>query len=135
MLPKNLPWKLITLLGLIELTRPLLKITGQLAGFEITPTTTYILTAITAVIWVAVVVVRKVKKPVHTLAMAGAVYAVASIALAVVIQLFPHMADPQAKIPLLLTVGLVASLLFNVAYGALLGVIAQLITSALGRKR
>lgn len=132
---KSLPWELITTLGLVGLIRPIVKIIGDVAGIPIPPLVTYILTFAIAATWIAVVIMYNVKKPMYVLAGAGAVYAIASIALAVVIQLgIPSMADPEAKLHLLLTVGFVGSLVFNVVYGAFLGVLAEVI-SVVGKNK
>lgn len=125
---KQLPWKLIIILGLIGLIRPVAKIIGDIVGYSIPPIGTYALTAAIAILWIAAVVKLKVKQPIHTLACVGAVYAMGSIAMAVIIQLsIPALSDSEANIPVLLTVGLIASTLFNMVYGALLGVIASIL--------
>lgn len=132
---KNLPWKIVVILGLIALIRPALKTIGSFAGFEVTSTVTLIITAAVAVIWVGVVVAKRLREPVLTLAAAGAVYALVSIFSAVVIQtIFPDSSD-EASIPVLLTAGLVGSVMFNVLWGGLLGCVAYLVLKVTKRAR
>lgn len=132
---KQLPWKIVVLLGLIALVRPALKTVGSFAGFEVTPTVTLIITAVTAVIWIVVAVLKRFHDPVFALAAAGAVYALASILSAVVIQtIFPESSD-EASVQVLLTAGLIGSLMFNILWGGLLGFIAYLILKVTKRTR
>ena len=84
------------------------------------------ITAAIAVVWIGIVVKLNVKKPVLVLAASGAVYAVLSIAMAVIIQVVaPDLGDEDAKIAVLLTAGLIASTIFNIVYGAFLGLVAS----------
>jgi len=128
----QLPWRLVLALGLLALVRPIIKIFGEVFGYSVSPVATYIITAAIAVIWISIMVALKVKKPILVLAMSGAVYAVLSIAMAVVIQLIvPDLGENEAKIPVLLTAGLVATTIFNFVYGAFLGLIASMIQKVL----
>ncbi len=121
----SISWPLIISLGLLALVRPIIKIFGDVFGYEVAPEATIAISAAIAVVWIAAVVLLKVKQPIITLALSGAVYAVSSIAMAVIVQLsFPNLVSEEAKLSVLLTAGLVASTLFNLVYGAFLGLVA-----------
>jgi hypothetical protein len=120
---RQLPWKLIFILALIQLTRPIL----STAGFfdNVRPQGPVIATALIALIWVGATVIGNVREPVKVLAMAGATYAVIGIAMAVFLQtFFTWSAEETASIPLLLTAGLIGGIVINVIWGALLGFVA-----------
>ena len=93
-----------------------------------------IATALIALIWIGVVVIGKVGEPVKVLAMAGATYAVIGIAMAVFLQaFFTWGPEETASIPLLLTAGLIGSIVVNVTWGGLLGFVATGIKKAVRR--
>jgi hypothetical protein len=120
---RNLPWRLIFILALIQLTRPILSTAGVFDGIR--PQGPIIATALIALIWVGVAVVGKVKEPVKILAMAGATYAVIGVAVAVFLQIFfTWSPEETASIPLLLTAGLMGGIVVNVVWGAFLGLVA-----------
>lgn len=124
----QLPWLLILSLGLFALIRPVVKVFGDVFNYDVSPTATIIITVVIAAVWIGIVVKLKVKKPVIVLALSGVAYAVLSIAMAVAIQfLVPDLGDDEAKIPVLLTAGLVATTVFNFIYGGFLGFVASLI--------
>lgn len=123
-----LPWRLILLLGLVALIRPIIKILADFNNFEISPAITIIITSVIAAIWIGAVVIQKLRDPIITLAAAGAVYGIASIIIAVIIQsIAPESGSEEATIPFLLTIGFVATTLYNIVWGGLLGLIAKLI--------
>jgi hypothetical protein len=120
---RNLPWRLIFILALIQLTRPILSTAGVFDGIR--PQGPIIATALIALIWVGLAVVGKVKEPVKILAMAGATYAVIGVAVAVFLQIFfTWSPEETASIPLLLTAGLMGGIVVNVVWGAFLGLVA-----------
>jgi drug/metabolite transporter (DMT)-like permease len=126
---RRLPWKLIFILALIQLTRPILSTAGFFDGFR--PLGPIIATAVIALIWISVAVVENVKEPVRVLAMAGASYAVIGVAMAVFLQaFFTWSPEETASIPLLLTAGLIGGIVVNVIWGALLGLVATGIKKA-----
>lgn len=132
----TLPWKLIIALGLFALVRPLIKIFGVVWNYEVPAVVVLAITAVIALGWIGAVVKLRVSKPVVVLALSGAVYGVVSILMAVVIQLcVPDLRDSEAKIPVLLTVGLVATTVFNVIYSAILGFIAQGVQKVISKRR
>src|ERR671914_2942841 len=126
---RNLPWRLIFILALIQLTRPILSTAGVFDGIR--PQGPIIATALIALIWVGLAVVGKVKEPVKILAMAGATYAVIGVAMAVFLQaFFTWSPEETASIPLLLTAGLIGGIVVNVIWGALLEFVATGINRA-----
>jgi hypothetical protein len=126
---RRLPWKLIFILALVQLTRPVLSAAGFFDGFR--PQGPIIATALIALIWIGVAVIGNVREPVKVLAMAGATYAVIGVAMAVLLQtFFTWSPEETASIPLLLTAGLVGGIVVNVIWGALLGFVATGIKKA-----
>jgi hypothetical protein len=120
---RQLPWKLIFILALIQLTRPILSTAGFFDGFR--PQGPIIATALIALIWVGVAVVGRVREPVKVLAMAGATYAVIGVAMAVFLQaIFTWSPEETASIPLLLSAGLLGGIVVNLVWGAFLGFVA-----------
>jgi hypothetical protein len=129
---RHLPWKLIFILALIQLTRPILSTAGFFDNFR--PQGPIIATALIALIWVGVAVIGNVREPVKVLAMAGATYAVIGVAMAVLLQtFFTWSPEETASIPLLLTAGLIGGIVVNVTWGAFLGVVATGIQKAVKR--
>jgi len=129
---RQLPWKLIFILALIQLTRPIL----STAGFfdNVRPQGPIIATALIALIWIGVAVIGKVREPVKVLAMAGATYAVLGVAMAVLLQaFFTWSPEETASIPLLLTAGLIGGIVVNVIWGAFLGFVVIGIKKAVKR--
>ena len=129
---RQLPWKLIFILALIQLTRPILSTAGFFDDFR--PQGPLIATALIALIWIGVAVIGNVREPVKVLAMAGATYAVIGVAMAVFLQtFFTWSPEETASIPLLVTAGLIGGIVVNVIWGALLGFVATGISKALKR--
>jgi hypothetical protein len=120
---RQLPWKLIFILALIQLTRPILSTAGVFDNFR--PQGPIIATALIALIWIGVAVIGKVREPVKVLAMAGATYAVIGVAMAVFLQaFFTWSPEETVSIPLLLSAGLIGGIVVNVIWGAFLGFVA-----------
>jgi len=126
------PWKLIFILALIQLTRPILSTAGFFDNFR--PQGPIIATALIALVWIGVALIGNVREPVKVLAMAGAAYAVIGVAMAVFLQtIFAWSPAEAASIPLLLTAGLIGGIVVNVIWGALLGFVAVGIKKAVRR--
>jgi hypothetical protein len=120
---RQLPWKLIFILALIQLTRPILSTAGVFDGFR--PQGPIVATALIALIWIGVAVIGNLREPVKVLAMAGATYAVIGVAMAVFLQaFFTWSPEETAAIPILLTAGLIGGIVVNVIWGAFLGFVA-----------
>jgi hypothetical protein len=129
---RQLPWKLIFILALIQLTRLILSTAGFFDNFR--PQGPIIATTLIALIWVGVAMIGNVREPVKVLAMAGATYAVIGVAMAVFLQtFFTWSPEETASIPLLLTAGLIGGIVVNVMWGALLGFVASGIKKAAKR--
>ena len=129
---RQLPWMLIFILALIQLTRPMLSTAGFFDDFR--PQGPIIATALIALIWIGVAVIGKVREPVKVLAMAGATYAVIGVAMAVFLQtFFTWSPEETVSIPLLLSAGLIGGIVVNVIWGALLGFVATGIKKAAKR--
>jgi len=129
---RQLPWKLIVILALVQLTRPILGTAGLFDNFR--PQGPVIATALIALIWIGVVVIGDVREPVKVLAMAGATYAVIGVGMAVFLQaFFSWSPEETASIPLLLSAGLFGGIAVNVLWGAFLGFVAIGIRKAVGR--
>ncbi len=123
---KRLPWKLIIVLALVQLIRPILSTLGVFDNVR--PQGPIIATIVIALIWIGVMVVRKVKRPTIVLAMAGVVYAVLSIILAVLLQtVFTWSAEETIPVAVLLTGGLIGAIGANIIWGGFLGLIASLV--------
>jgi hypothetical protein len=126
---RQLPWRLIFILALIQLTRPILSTAGFFDNFR--PQGPIIATALIALIWIGVAVIGNVREPVKVLTMAGATYAVIGVALAVFLQtFFTWNPEETASISLLLTAGLIGGIVVNVIWGGLLGLVATGIKKA-----
>jgi len=126
---RRLPWKLIFILALVQLTRPILSTAGFFDGFR--PQGPIVATALIALVWVVAAVIGDVKEPIKVLAMAGATYAVIGVAMAAFLQtFFTWSPEETASVPMLLTVGLVGGVVVNVIWGALLGFVATGIKKA-----
>jgi hypothetical protein len=129
---RHLPWKLIFILALIQLTRPILSTAGFFDNFR--PQGPIITIALGAPIWIGVAAVGNVREPVNVLAMAGATYAVIGVAMAVFLQtIFTWSPEETVSIPLLLTAGLIGGTVVNVIWGAFLGFVAIGIKKAVKR--
>jgi hypothetical protein len=129
---RQLPWKLLFILALIQLTRPILSTAGFFDNFR--PQGPIIATALIALIWIGVAVVGNVREPAKILAMAGATYAVIGVAMAVFLQtFFAWSPEETVSIPLLLTAGLIGGIVVNVIWGAFLGFVAIGIKKAVRR--
>src|SRR5215204_5513377 len=128
---RHLPWKLIIILALIQLTRSILSTAGFFDNFRQGP---IIATTLIALIWIGMAVIGKVREPVKVLAMAGATYAVIGVAMAVFLQaFFTWSPEETVSIPLLLSAGLIGGIVVNVIWGAFLGFVAIGIKKAVKR--
>ncbi|MFC3741965.1 hypothetical protein [Paractinoplanes deccanensis] len=123
--------RLAIVLGVLGLARPVLSIAGAYdSGPLAKPVGPLVITALIAVVWVVVAVVRRVPNPVVTLAVAGLAYGVAAILLNWSLQ--PFLASAET-IPL---PGYAGILVFNTLQGAVLGGLAWLVRRAMpGRAR
>ncbi|NUO59928.1 MAG: hypothetical protein HOV71_25290 [Hamadaea sp.] len=122
---RRLPWPLILGLGGLALVHPLISVTGLADTFGDAVTHLSVLAAI-SVIWIAVVGLSRVERPVLTLTAAGSAYGVIELAIGGVVGVFAD--DPSTGLDLsLLGFALIPVLLTNGIWGAFTGLIALLV--------
>lgn len=117
---QHLPWRLIAALGAFALLRPFASILGLTDAWG-KPATPILLTLVITAVWVAVVVVRRVQRPLLILSLAGACYAVLVIPLSAVLSL---LLSGQLQGPVAMPLAIVPLLITNVLWGAVSGVLA-----------
>lgn len=112
-------WLLVPGLGAVALVRPLARITGATDGLG-TPAGPLLLTGLVTLVWIGVVGLGHVPRPVLTLVLAGLAYGISIIPLSAVLSialtgtLQGPVATPIAVVPILITNalgGLLAGLL------------------------
>ena len=119
----KLSWPLIAGLGSLALLWPL----TALLGFDSGAPRALILLALTAVIWIGVVGLGRVARPILTLALAGLGYAVISLVVSLIVGAGgPFGAGPQAVIGALVT---------QTLWGVVAGLIAAVVQRARGVRR
>ncbi|GAA4287035.1 hypothetical protein [Georgenia daeguensis] len=123
-------WPLVLGLGAIALVRPLARITGADEPLG-APAGALALTVLVTVVWVAIVGLGRVPRPVLTLTLAGVAYGLAVIPLSAVASttltgaLQGPVAVPFAIVPILVT---------NAAWGAVAGLLALAVRSLRGER-
>lgn len=115
-----LSWPLVLGLGAVALVRPLARITGVTDGLG-SPTGPVLLTVAVSAVWVLVVGLGRVPRPVLVLTLAGVAYAIAIVPLSAVLS---GVLDGTVSGPLANPVAIVPVLLTNAAWGALAGLVA-----------
>ncbi|PRX49556.1 hypothetical protein B0I33_103593 [Prauserella shujinwangii] len=121
-------WKLVVALAAFGLLRPLLSMAGVLDALG-KPWSPLAATAVIAVVWVGAVVWARPAQPVLTLTLAGVGYAVLAVLLNLAAQ--PLFEDAR----LVPGAGMIAMLVTNALWGAVLGVVAFGILRWTGRAR
>ncbi|MEB3370876.1 hypothetical protein [Saccharopolyspora mangrovi] len=122
----RLSWPLIALLGVFALVRPVPSITGAMEVLG-RPWAPLVVTVLISIVWFAAVVWRREGRPVLTLTCAGLVYGVLAVVLSAVLspvlhgELMGPLASPGG-------VGVVMVLLVNAAWGAVVGVVASVVS-------
>lgn len=117
---RQISWKVALALALVCLIRPLLSIAG--VSETIKPVGPIVVTVMIAFIWIGVALKMKLKNPVATLALAGGFYGVFAALLPVLVSLtFPEKDPEMLPLP-----GVIAVVVMNVLWGAVLGLIAVL---------
>ncbi|MFD1717529.1 hypothetical protein [Georgenia deserti] len=113
-------WSLVLGLGALALARPLARITGvdEVLG---TPATAIGLTLLITALWVTLVGIGRVPRPVLTLTLAGVAYAVYSTLLSGILS---PLLTGTLQGPLAQPIGIVAILATNAIWGAVAGVLA-----------
>ncbi|WP_461143192.1 hypothetical protein [Salinifilum aidingensis] len=125
-------WPLALALGAFALVRPLLSMTGVMDDLG-RPVAPLAVTAVISAVWIVVVGLSRVRHPVVTLVGAGLVYGVLAVVLSAVWSL---LLTGQLQGPLTTPwgVGVVATLVVNVVWGAVTGVFAALLQQGLHRR-
>lgn len=120
---KLLNWRLIIVLALIALIRPLMSITG-ISGVLGKPVASITATLAISIIWIAAVTIKKESQPVTTLIITGIAYAVFAIILSGILSpifigtLQGPLTNPFAIISMFMT---------NIIWGFITGSIAALL--------
>ncbi len=122
-------WAAAVGLGLLALLRPVARLSGAVDALG-TPAGPLLLTGAVTAVWVLVVGLSRLPRPVLTLTLAGVVYAVATIPLSAVLS---TVLDGSLAGPLATPVAIVPLLLVNAAWGALAGVLALAVRHLRGR--
>ena len=124
-------WLLVLGLGAVALVRPLARITGATDSLG-TPTGPLLLTGLVTLVWVGVVGLGRVPRPVLTLVLAGLAYGIYIIPLSAVLStaltgtLQGPVATPIAVVPILIT---------NALWGLLAGLLALAAQHLRGARR
>lgn len=121
-----LPWHLILGLGTLALVRPLFSIVGLTDRLG-QPATSLTLTALITLVWVLVVGLSRVTRPVATLVATGLVYATFAVLLSGILS---PLLDGQLHGPLTNPLALVAVYVTNGVWGLIAGVLAVVVRSA-----
>lgn len=122
---KAIPWKVVIVLALLLLLRPVLSILGlsdRLGSWA--PSA---VTVIVDIIWLVTAIKLQLKQPILTLAMAGLLYGVLSTLLAISIQVAAQGGVEMASFVVLAVGVLAANVFINGVWGALLGFLAKLV--------
>jgi hypothetical protein len=117
---KQLHWPLIVGLGALALIRPVLSITGLMDGLG-RPFGPVLITILISLAWLAIVVLVRVRQPLLTLICAGISYGVFAILISAVVS---PVLTGQLSGPLTNPIAVVAVLLTNAIWGAVVGVCA-----------
>lgn len=126
---KNLQWPLVWGLGALALARPLASILEYQLDLSGGPAVSLTLTGVISLIWIAVVGLTGVARPVLTLVATGLTYGVLSIALS---GLLSPVLTGELQGPLAMPVAIVPVLITNVIWGAVAGAVALLVQRVLG---
>lgn len=125
---KNLQWPLILGLGALALVRPMLNVvSAQTEGFDVAAPV--LATVLISLVWIGVVGLFRVARPVVTLVCAALVYAVLSTLLSGVLS---SVLGGELEGPLAMPWAIVPVLAVNAVWGAAAGVLALAVQKALG---
>ncbi len=117
---KQLHWPLIIGLGALALVRPVLNITGLMEGLG-RPFGPILMTMLISLAWLAIVVLVRVRDPLLTLVLTGITYGVFAILLSAILS---PLLTGQLTGPITNPVAIVAVLITNAIWGALVGLCA-----------
>jgi hypothetical protein len=128
---RHYDWALIAGLGCLALVHPLLNSTGLMEHLG-RPGGPWLITALVAAIWVAVVVLGRVDAPLATLALTGLS---AGLAVSAVNALLAPALTGRPSALMLQPIAVVAVLATNTLWGTLAGLVAVALRRALGLDR
>lgn len=123
-------WALVLGLGALALIRPLARING-LADAIGSPAGPVLLTVLVTLVWVAIVGLGGVARPVLTLTLTGLAYGLYVIPLSAVLSI---VLEGTLAGPVAMPLAIIPLLLINAAWGALAGVLALGVQAATGRR-
>jgi uncharacterized membrane protein len=116
-------WPLIAGLGALALIRPIMSMLGLSEQIG-QPTASITATIIISLVWIAIVVVLRVKQPVVTLLLAGVAYGAFAIVLSAIAS---PILSGQLQGPLTNPFAIVSVLLTNAVWGFLAGITASVV--------
>lgn len=125
----DLRWALVIALGALALVRPVLNILGALD--DVKPVGPLVVTVAITAVWIAVVVLARAPRPVHTLVLAGITYAVLALALSGILS---PIVDDELRGPLANPIAILPMLVVNALWGLLAGLLAAALQGATGRE-
>ncbi len=128
---KDVHWPLALALGALALIRPLIRIVGTQLGAVEPPAVAVLVTLGISLVWIGVVGLTRVARPVLTLVCAGLVYAVLSILLSGVLS---PVLTGELQGPLATPVAIVPVLAVNAAWGAVAGLLALALQRVRGNR-
>lgn len=120
----QLHWPLIIGMGALALIRPFMNIIGLMDALG-RPTGQILVTLLISAIWLAIVVLNRVERPVLTLVLTGMVYGLFALVLGAILSpiLTGQLSGPLAN-PFILPFALVSILVTNGIWGLIVGVLA-----------
>jgi len=125
----QLHWPLIIGMGALALIRPLMNITGLMEGLG-RPFGPLAVTVLISVAWLAIVVFARVRDPLLTLICTGITYGVFAILISALLS--PLLTGTLSG-PITNPFAIVAVLITNAIWGALVGLFALVIAPSVGR--
>ncbi len=127
---EQLQWSLIIGLGALALARPLLNIIGLMDGLG-RPAGPLLISVLISLAWLAIVVLGRVRQPLLTLVCAGVVYGLFAIVISAILSpiLTGELSGPATN-----PFAMVAVLITNAIWGALIGIVALVLQKLMGRE-
>ncbi len=117
---KQLHWPLIIGMGALALIRPVMNITGLMEGLG-RPFGPILMTVLISLTWLAIVVLVRVREPLLTLVFTGITYGVFAILIGAILS---PLLTGELRGPITNPVAIVAVLITNAIWGALVGLCA-----------
>lgn len=127
----TLNWKLITLLSLIALIRPIMSMLGISEDIG-KPVASITATLLITIVWILTIVIRKEKKPLLTLLFVGIGYGILAIVMS---GIFSPILTGNLQGPLTNPYAIVSVLVTNAIWGIIAGLIATFFLTMKQSKR